>query len=41
MMKNKVNNGWGTVGDEIVVVVQKARPVSASAQASVSAAKVR
>lgn len=41
MLKNKVNNGWGTVGDEIVVVVQKARPVSASAQASVSAAKVR
>lgn len=41
MLKNKVNNGWGTVGDEIVVVVQKARPVSASAQASVSAVKVR
>jgi ribosomal protein L14 len=36
-----VTNGWGSVGDEIVVVVQKARPVSAAAQASVNAVKVR
>ncbi|CAA7263282.1 unnamed protein product [Cyclocybe aegerita] len=41
VLKNKVNNGWGSVGDEIVVVVQKARPVSAAAQASVNAVKVR
>lgn len=41
VLKNKVNNGWGSVGDEIVVVVQKARPVSVAAQASVSAVKVR
>ena len=41
MLKNKVNNGWGSVGDEIVVVVQKARPVSAATQASVNAVKVR
>ena len=41
VLKNKVNNGWGSVGDEIVVVVQKARPVSAATQASVNAVKVR
>jgi ribosomal protein L14 len=40
-LKNKVNNGWGSVGDEIVVVVQKARPISAATQASVNAVKVR
>lgn len=41
VLKNKVNNGWGSVGDEIVVVVQKARPISAATQASVNAIKVR
>jgi ribosomal protein L14 len=41
VLKNKVNNGWGSVGDEIVVVVQKARPISAATQASVNAVKVR
>jgi ribosomal protein L14 len=41
VLKNKVTNGWGSVGDEIVVVVQKARPISAAAQASVNAVKVR
>lgn len=41
VLKNKVNNGWGSVGDEIVCVVQQARPVSAAAQATLSAVKVR
>ena len=41
VLKNKVNNGWGSVGDEIVVVVQRARPISAATQASVNAIKVR
>ncbi|KAF7331597.1 hypothetical protein MKEN_00039300 [Mycena kentingensis (nom. inval.)] len=41
VLKQKVNNGWGSVGDEIVVVVQRARPVSAAAAASVTAVKVR
>ncbi|KAL0071232.1 54S ribosomal protein L38, mitochondrial [Marasmius tenuissimus] len=41
VLKNKVNNGWGSVGDEIVCVVKNARPVSAAAQASVTAIKVR
>ena len=41
VLKQKVNNGWGSVGDEIVVVVQKARPISAATQASVNAVKVR
>ncbi|ESK87988.1 mitochondrial 60s ribosomal protein l38 [Moniliophthora roreri MCA 2997] len=41
VLKNKVNNGWGSVGDEIVCVVKSARPVSAATQASVTAVKVR
>lgn len=41
VLKNKVNNGWGSVGDEIVCVVKRARPVSAVAQASVTAIKVK
>ncbi|KAK0231247.1 ribosomal protein L14b/L23e [Armillaria fumosa] len=41
ILKNKVNNGWGSVGDEIVCVVQSARPVTAAAQASLTAIKVR
>ena len=41
ILKQKVNNGWGGVGDEIVCVVKRARPVSAAAQASVTAVKVR
>lgn len=41
VLKNKVNNGWGSVGDEIVCVVKRARPVSASAQLSSTALKVR
>jgi ribosomal protein L14 len=41
ILKNKVNNGWGSVGDEIVCVVKKARPISAASQASVNAVKVR
>ncbi|KAF7366937.1 hypothetical protein MSAN_00952400 [Mycena sanguinolenta] len=41
VLKQKVNNGWGSVGDEIVVVVQRARPISAAASASVTAVKVR
>ncbi|OJT06684.1 54S ribosomal protein L38, mitochondrial [Trametes pubescens] len=39
VLKQKVNNGWGSVGDEIVCVVKRARPVSG--QTSASAAKVR
>ncbi|KAJ7291556.1 ribosomal protein L14b/L23e [Mycena rebaudengoi] len=41
VLKQKVNNGWGSVGDEIVVVVQRARPVSSATSASVTAVKVR
>jgi len=41
VLKQKVNNGWGGVGDEIVCVVKRARPVSAAAQASSVAVKVR
>lgn len=41
VLKQKVNNGWGSVGDEIVCVVKRARPVSSAAQASVTAVKVR
>ncbi|KAF9078474.1 ribosomal protein L14b/L23e [Rhodocollybia butyracea] len=41
VLKNKVNNGWGSVGDEIVCVVKNARPISAAAQASLTAIKVR
>ncbi|KIY69003.1 ribosomal protein L14 [Cylindrobasidium torrendii FP15055 ss-10] len=41
VLKNKVRNGWGSVGDEIVCVVKDARPVSAAAQASLTAVKVR
>ena len=39
VLKNKVNNGWGGVGDEIVCVVKKARPVNSSAPSN--AVKVR
>ncbi|KAF7795719.1 hypothetical protein EIP86_006884 [Pleurotus ostreatoroseus] len=31
VLKQKVNNGWGSVGDEIVCVVKRARPVAANA----------
>ena len=41
VLKQKVNNGWGSVGDEIVCVVKRARPVSAATQASATAIKVR
>ncbi|KIY52164.1 ribosomal protein L14 [Fistulina hepatica ATCC 64428] len=41
ILKNKVSNGWGSVGDEIVCVVQRARPISATVQNSVTATKVR
>lgn len=41
VLKNKVNNGHGSVGDEIVCVVKRARPISAATQASVNAVKVR
>ena len=39
VLKQKVNNGWGSVGDEIVCVVKRARPISGAASAS--APKVR
>jgi ribosomal protein L14 len=41
VLKNKVNNGWGSVGDEIVCVVKRARPVSAAQGQSATAVKVR
>jgi len=49
VLKNKVNNGWGSVGDEIVCIVKRARPISsgpgtgpgAGAQAVSNALKVR
>jgi len=41
VLKQKVNNGWGGVGDEIVCVVKRARPVSAATQATSTAVKVR
>jgi ribosomal protein L14 len=28
VLKNKVNNGWGGVGDEIVCIVKRARPIA-------------
>ena len=31
VLKQKVNNGWGSVGDEIVCVVKSARPLTATA----------
>ncbi|CCM01375.1 uncharacterized protein FIBRA_03425 [Fibroporia radiculosa] len=40
VLKQKVNNGWGSVGDEIVCVVKRARPISA-AQSGSNAVKVR
>jgi ribosomal protein L14 len=49
VLKNKVNNGWGGVGDEIVCIVKRARPISsgpgtgsgAGTQAVSNALKVR
>lgn len=41
VLKQKVNNGWGSVGDEIVCVVKAARPIPAAAAASATAVKVR
>lgn len=41
VLKQKVNNGWGSVGDEIVCVVKQARPISEATQASATAVKVR
>lgn len=41
MLKNKVNNGWGSVGDEIVCVVKRARPVSVAQGQAAAAVKVR
>ncbi|KAI0825990.1 ribosomal protein L14 [Irpex lacteus] len=41
VLKQKVNNGWGGVGDEIVCVVKRARPLSAAVANSATAVKVR
>lgn len=41
VLKQKVNNGWGSVGDEIVCVVKRARPLTAVQAASATALKVR
>ena len=41
VLKQKVNNGWGSVGDEIVCIVKRARPIAAGASTSSTAVKVR
>ena len=41
VLKHKVNHGYGGVGDEIVCVVKRARPIPASALASTTAVKVK
>lgn len=41
VLKQKVNNGWGSVGDEIVCVVKRARPLTAAQASSATALKVR
>ncbi|KAI0298405.1 ribosomal protein L14b/L23e [Multifurca ochricompacta] len=41
VLKNKVNNGWGSVGDEIICVVKHARPISSGAQTVSNVLKVR
>ncbi|KAH7100253.1 ribosomal protein L14b/L23e [Auriculariales sp. MPI-PUGE-AT-0066] len=41
VLKHKINHGSASVGDEIVVVVQQARPISSQALASSTAVKVR
>jgi len=41
VLKHKVNHGYGGVGDEIVCVVKRARPIPASALASSTAVKVK
>jgi len=35
VLKQKVNNGWGGVGDEIVCVVKRARPIPTSTGSNV------
>lgn len=41
VLKRKTGHGMATVGDEIVVVIQKARPISSAASTSATAVKVR
>ena len=41
VLKHKVNHGYASVGDEIVCVVKRARPIPASALASATAVKVK
>lgn len=41
VLKHKVNHGYGGVGDEIVCVVKRARPIPASALLSSTAVKVK
>ncbi|KAG8904214.1 hypothetical protein FRB99_002078 [Tulasnella sp. 403] len=41
VLKRKTGHGMATVGDEIVVVVQKARPLSNDATLSANALKIR
>ena len=41
MLKHKVNDGQGGVGDEIVCVVKRARPIPATALLSSTAVKVK
>ena len=39
VLKQKVNNGWGSVGDEIVCIVKRAKPFTTSSNSA--AIKVR
>lgn len=41
VLKRKTGHGMATVGDEIVVVIQKARPLSVAAAAATSATAVK
>ncbi|KAG9003414.1 hypothetical protein FRB94_003122 [Tulasnella sp. JGI-2019a] len=41
VLKRKTGHGMATVGDEIVVVIQKARPLTAATAASTSATAVK
>ncbi|CAO1617482.1 unnamed protein product [Parajaminaea phylloscopi] len=41
VLRNPTSRGLATVGDEIVVVIKKARPIALNATASASAPKIR
>lgn len=41
VLKHKVNHGYASVGDEIVCVIKRARPISAAVLMSATALKLR